>query len=64
MSLRSFAFGTSSHPARGAWIEMKNNLPDNIKPESHPARGAWIEIMSHPCQNEQSSVAPRKGCVD
>ena len=39
-----FAIGASSHPARGAWIEMR--WADNMvrRAGSHPARGAWIEI--------------------
>ena len=33
-----------SHPARGAWIEIRfaGSLQRNTR--SHPARGAWIEI--------------------
>ena len=36
----------ASHPARGAWIEMKKH-PKYAQPltKSHPARGAWIEIQ-------------------
>ena len=51
----------TSHPARGAWIEIGIALPSsNLITESHPARGAWIEIgtcgesegnpMSHPAR--------------
>ena len=35
-----------SHPARGAWIEIKNVVVKDIPAvQSHPARGAWIEIV-------------------
>ena len=34
-----------SHPARGAWIEIRD-LWDQVQHLlSHPARGAWIEIL-------------------
>ena len=33
-----------SLPARGAWIEIKNQEPDPVSWQSLPARGAWIEI--------------------
>ena len=53
-----------SHPARGAWIEIKVLCPYCGSEMSHPARGAWIEIRL--CWNtlKVESVAPRKGCVD
>ena len=36
---------SSSHPARGAWIEMAIRAPARTgSAGSHPARGAWIEI--------------------
>ena len=34
----------SSHPARGAWIEMKISASEVVQMQSHPARGAWIEM--------------------
>ena len=35
-----------SHPAWGAWIEMKEVAPLMYDAaESHPAWGAWIEII-------------------
>ena len=34
-----------SHPARGAWIEIKSNARLQRPWRSHPARGAWIEIV-------------------
>ena len=33
-----------SHPARGAWIEIKSKTAVRAAQASHPARGAWIEI--------------------
>ena len=55
----------SSHPARGAWIEMlmTSAFPRTVY-ESHPARGAWIEIFNHFFICKLASVAPRKGRVD
>ena len=54
-----------SHPARGAWIEIKTKADQRIyKKKSHPARGAWIEILFQSYSWLLSSVAPRKGCVD
>ena len=52
----------SSHPARGAWIEIDRDKAALMgHTSSHPARGAWIEIafafaevdltgMSHPAR--------------
>ena len=38
-------FPSSSHPARGAWIEIVLPLArQRFRPASHPARGAWIEM--------------------
>ena len=34
----------TSHPARGAWIEIRPKIHLERALESHPARGAWIEI--------------------
>ena len=34
----------TSHPARGAWIEISFLVTTTPSPVSHPARGAWIEI--------------------
>ena len=55
----------SSHPARGAWIEIVvriNKMLLNI--QSHPARGAWIEMSRVSVSVLLRRVAPRKGCVD
>ena len=49
----------SSHPSRGAWIEIRKRTCIGVRRcRSHPSRGAWIEIarmrlstllvMSHP----------------
>ena len=36
-----------SHPARGAWIEIRLSvLAFGMPILSHPARGAWIEIIA------------------
>ena len=51
----------TSHPARGAWIEMSRAASvRSASLRSHPARGAWIEIeislpealgrLSHPAR--------------
>ena len=55
----------ASHPARGAWIEIKRvaNFPYK-ELRSHPARGAWIEIDKMQAVCVSVHVAPRKGCVD
>ena len=53
-----------SHPARGAWIEMRICTYKCRKCGSHPARGAWIEIIGVDFGGTKSAVAPRKGCVD
>ena len=55
---------TTSHPARGAWIEMTLAGVNAIIMQSHPARGAWIEIKRRLLNLFAVSVAPRKGCVD
>ena len=36
--------GLLSHPARGAWIEIRCPVRSARTGGSHPARGAWIEI--------------------
>ena len=55
-----------SHPARGAWIEMRgvDGAADKEVDMSHPARGAWIEIPARYLPARSTRVAPRKGCVD
>ena len=53
-----------SHPARGAWIEMRIQAKPRRSEESHPARGAWIEIYNATIEDLEYIVAPRKGCVD
>ena len=62
---RSFCAFLLSHPARGAWIEIKrDSKPQESRNESHPARGAWIEIVDLSHFGIKITVAPRKGCVD
>ena len=53
-----------SHPARGAWIEMRWRSYTKRARKSHPARGAWIEIDLIVSSAFCDRVAPRKGCVD
>ena len=55
----------ASHPARGAWIEIKNRTTClEFSLVSHPARGAWIEMAIRAFRRKSPRVAPRKGCVD
>ena len=55
----------TSHPTRGAWIEIIDMLRARSYTESHPTRGAWIEMV---CLGLSSiillTVAPYPGCVD
>ena len=54
-----------SHPARGAWIEIRNYISEALyRKKSHPARGAWIEMRFCARMDGVEEVAPRKGCVD
>ena len=41
--INSSAYPTS-HPVRGAWIEMLKKQKAEHEARSHPVRGAWIEI--------------------
>ncbi len=55
----------SSHPSRGAWIEMRYMSRVTCFESSHPSRGAWIEIYSSLFNViVPESVAPLTGCVD
>ena len=54
----------SSHPVRGAWIEIKGGQSAQTTPPSHPVRGAWIEMPALRPLLTSRRVAPRKGCVD
>ena len=54
----------TSHPARGAWIEMPVKDFGESFQMSHPARGAWIEIGKVAISTTEQKVAPRTGCVD
>ena len=53
-----------SHPAWGAWIEMKKGVDWPFGLWSHPAWGAWIEIRETYGDALPEFVAPRMGCVD
>ena len=52
----------SSHPSRGAWIEIRR-LPQRLHPSaSHPSRGAWIEIsLSRPKKRTLTVSHPSRG---
>ncbi len=50
----------TSHPSRGAWIEIKILPLSPLKKVSHPSRGAWIEIdMGEDVDNCPTSRTPR-----
>ena len=53
-----------SHPAWGAWIEIKTSFLCLFFTWSHPAWGAWIEIILNTRFLRRFDVAPRVGCVD
>ena len=53
-----------SHPAWGAWIEMRVVGRTAQILSSHPAWGAWIEINRAASKCYFCRVAPRMGCVD
>ena len=53
-----------SHPAWGAWIEIRSATSNAWLMWSHPAWGAWIEIGDLCVFAGRSWVAPRMGCVD
>ena len=55
---------SSSHPTRGAWIEMSSLRLGVTLGWSHPTRGAWIEIFWSGRRRTWSMVAPHTGCVD
>ena len=59
-----FLMAVSSHPARGAWIEITITAQPILLLTSHPASGAWIEIGYAEVTIKKRHVAPRKGCVD
>ena len=54
----------TSHPTRGAWIEITAYKAQVAAEESHPTRGAWIEIIFGPKLHDFANVAPHTGCVD
>ena len=55
---------STSHPSRGAWIEIVGRLRGDDGDASHPSRGAWIEIYEDGKKNARCAVAPLTGCVD
>ena len=55
---------TSSHPVRGAWIEISAYALVLSGNPSLPVRGAWIEIHRAAYASCAAPVAPRKGSVD
>ena len=54
----------SSHPARGARIEILEDEVQLASAASHPARGARIEMGMTGAHTFRPRVAPRKGCAD
>ena len=54
----------TSHPARGAWIEIKLTTNSTSGRRSRSAWGAWIEITLAPSGWPRTRVAPRMGRVD
>ena len=58
-------FTRTSHPVRGAWIEIKGLNTAPVVASSHPVRGAWIEMqIAAELGCSELTVAPRQGCVD
>ena len=53
--------GWGSHPARGAWIEIRQWSLVTYAGESHPARGAWIEIRFVCWQDAMAVSHPARG---
>ena len=54
----------TSHPSRGAWIEIISCAKNSSVGTSHPSRGAWIEISRSVAICLSRLVAPLTGCVD
>ena len=51
-----------SHPARGAWIEIRGSRAPLLgSVQSHPARGAWIEILSRRLDGLYGMSHPARG---
>ena len=63
MSLQGLS-ASPSHPSRGAWIEMIQQISETMGITSHPSRGAWIEMTWMPEAAKVGIVAPLTGCVD
>ena len=50
----------TSHPSRGAWIEIGIWHVRNNRTPSHPSRGAWIEIaIPHTARRSRNSHPSR-----
>ena len=55
----------TSHPNRGAWIEILIHNFFYLQILSHPHRGGWVEIrMAASSRMIALMVAPQSGCVD
>ena len=55
----------TSHPARGAWIEIFPELDESEIEESRTPQGVrGLKLASDFSNIERKIVAPRKGCVD
>ena len=55
----------SSHPARGAWIEMVVGDFDALAEERRTPQGVrGLKLDAGGGVMERLTVAPRKGCVD
>ena len=53
-----------SPPSRGAWIEIRLKLRDELNEVSPPSRGAWIEMTTIRRTGQKITVAPLAGGVD
>ena len=62
-SIKTAAGSTArtSHPARGAWIEITHKIAFTMQIRSHPARGAWIEIVAHAVLSCMPQSHPARG---
>ena len=50
-----------SHPARGAWIEIRDHHRPAGPEWSHPARGAWIEMQKIKLPTGSGKSHPARG---
>ena len=57
--------GVMSHPARGAWIEIRNGRQQRISLRCRTPQGVrGLKYKKMLRQKTVEVVAPRKGCVD